>query len=195
MSQAYFNSHASTWDETAVEKDPAKLTHMVARFNLKQGSTLLDVGTGTGVLLPFLVRVVGRSGWVIGLDYAELMLRQAIKKHCSGNIAYLLADIGAIPARSGSFEAVVCYSCFPHFQDKPQVLSEIRRTMKPGGQLFICHTSGREQINHIHRQIPPVCHDALPENREMHHLLENVGFVHINIEDEADSYLAVAEKL
>lgn len=195
MSQAYFNGQAGTWDKMAVEKDTAKLERMVTRFKLKPGYTLLDVGTGTGVLIPFLVRAVGPSGQVIALDFAGMMLKQAVQKHYSGNMAYLLADIGSIPVKAGSFDAVVCYSCFPHFKDKLQVLSEIRNTLKPGGQLFICHTTGREQINRIHRQILPVCQDLLPEKQEMQQMLINAGFEHIYIEDEADSYLAVAARL
>jgi ubiquinone/menaquinone biosynthesis C-methylase UbiE len=192
MSREYFNRQAGSWDEIVAEKDTAKLEKLVTRLNIKTGSTLLDVGTGTGVLLPFLVRVVGQTGRIFGLDYAELMLKQAVKKHGTGNISYLLADIASIPVKAAIFDTVVCYSSFPHFTDKQRVLAEIQRTMKPDGQLFICHSSGREHINRIHRNIPSICHDLLPENGEMKKLLTDAGFAGICIDDGTDSYLAAA---
>jgi ubiquinone/menaquinone biosynthesis C-methylase UbiE len=194
LSQTYFNHNAGIWDVTAAEQDPSKLAVLVDRLELKPGSAILDVGTGTGILLPFLLAAVGAKGQIFGLDYAELMLKQARGKHNTGNITYLLADVDHLPVGPVNFEAVVCYSSFPHFQDKPHALSEIHRTLKPGGRLFICHTSGREHINHIHRGIPSVKNDLLPDNEEMQRMLLAAGFSNIRIEDGRNSYLAVAER-
>jgi ubiquinone/menaquinone biosynthesis C-methylase UbiE len=194
MSQAYFNEQADIWDETVAEKDAAKLERMARRLNIKAGSMVLDVGTGTGVFLPFLLRAVGRSGRIVALDFAERMLRKARAKGFDHDIAYLQADVSHIPARPESFDAIVCYSSFPHFPDKPKVLSELRRVIKNGGQLLICHTSGRTQINAIHRQVLAVKNDTLPEEAEMRGMLVLVGFTRIKIEDKSDSYLASAGK-
>jgi ubiquinone/menaquinone biosynthesis C-methylase UbiE len=91
-------------------------------------------------------------------------------------------------------DAAVCYSSFPHFQDKPQAISEIYRVLKPGGRLYICHTSSRAAINDIHRQIPAVQHDTIPDEDEMEKLLAGAGFTGIAISDGPDSYLASAGK-
>lgn len=195
MSRAYFNERADIWDETIAEKDTAKLEHMAKRLRIKSGSIVLDVGTGTGVFLPFLLRVVGRRGRIVALDFAERMLKKARAKDFNRGIAYLQADVGHIPARPESFDAIVCYSSFPHFLDKPKVLGELRRVVKKGGQLLICHTSSRTEINAIHREIPAVEKDTLPGEAEMQGMLALAGFTGIRIEDRNDSYLASAEKL
>jgi len=194
MSRAYFNERADIWDETVAEKDAAKLERMARRLNLQPGATVLDVGTGTGVFLPFLLRVVGRSGRIVALDFAERMLKKARAKGFGHDIAYLQADVSHIPARPESFDAIVCYSSFPHFPDKPKVLGELRRVIKNGGQLLICHTSSRTQINALHRQTLAVKHDTLPDEAEMQGMLAVAGFTGIRIEDESDSYLVRAEK-
>jgi ubiquinone/menaquinone biosynthesis C-methylase UbiE len=194
MSQAYFNEQADIWDETVAEKDAAKLERMARRLNIKAGSMVLDVGTGTGVFLPFLLRAVGRSGRIVALDFAERMLRKARAKGFDHDIAYLQADVGHIPARPESFDAIVCYSSFPHFPDKPKALVELRRVIKKGGKLLICHTSSRTQINAIHRQVPAVKNDTLPDEAEMQGMLAVAGFTRIKIEDKSDSYLVSAEK-
>lgn len=77
MLRTYFNQRASIWDETVSEKDPTKLERMAGRLNIKPGATILDVGTGTGVFIPFLISKVGKNGRIIALDFADEMLREA----------------------------------------------------------------------------------------------------------------------
>ena len=195
MIRTYFNEKAAIWDETVSEKDATKLERMSQRLDIEPGSRVLDVGTGTGVFIPFLLSKIGSKGQIIALDFAAEMLKIARSKSFNGNIDYLCADVSDIPCDDGIFDSVVCYSGFPHFQDKPGVLAEINRVTKSGGKLFICHTSSREEINQIHSQIPAVQNDTIPDEGEMQMLLMRAGFTDIEIEDDSDSYLASARKL
>jgi len=194
MLRTYFNEQADSWDENVAEKDTDKLEQMAVRLELKPGSMVLDVGTGTGVFIPYLFGSIGKKGRIIALDIAEEMLKKARAKRFDENIDYLQADIGEIPLPDGTFDSVVCYSSFPHFQDKPEALAEIKRVMKGGGKLVICHTSGRAHINEIHSQIPVVENDVLPDSIGMLLLLKAAGFTEIKVEDKSESYLASAEK-
>ena len=194
MLKKYFNDRADIWDETVAEKDTAKLERMAERLKLKPGSLVLDVGTGTGVFIPYLFNSIGKKGQIVALDIAEQMLKKARAKGFDGNIDYLQADITGIPLRDEMFDSVVCYSSFPHFRDKPRALAEIKRVMKVGGRLLICHTSSRAEINEIHSQIPAVENDILPDSAGMRLLLSVAGFTAIRIEDNSDSYLASARK-
>jgi ubiquinone/menaquinone biosynthesis C-methylase UbiE len=194
VSRDFFNSRAATWDEKAVEKDVSRLEAMAARLDIKTGATVLDVGTGTGVFVPYILKRIGRAGNLVCLDYAGEMLKMARAKGFEGNIGYVCADIEDSRLPDKSFDAVVCYSAFPHFQDKAKALKEINRLLKPGGRLFICHTSGRQAINKIHRSLPEVCDHLFPENGEMNRLLSGAGFEDICISDGRDDYLASARK-
>ena len=191
--RAYFNQKAASWDETTAEKDTAKLDRMAKRLKIKPGSIVLDVGTGTGVFIPFLLRKIGEDGRIIALDIAERMLGRARAKDFNGNIDYLCAGVTNIPLRNEIFDVIVCYSSFPHFQDKSRALTEMSRVIKEGGRLLICHTSSRAKINEIHRQIPAVENDIIPDEGEMQSLLSLTGFVDIKI-DDSESYLASARK-
>jgi ubiquinone/menaquinone biosynthesis C-methylase UbiE len=190
----YFNGKAAIWDETIAEKDTAKLSALADRMNIEPGSIVLDVGAGTGVFAPYVLSKIGKNGRLVAADLAEEMLKIAKAKHFNGNIEYLQADVTYVPLPDGVFDIVVCYSSFPHFQDKPKALSELNRILKRGGRLFICHTSGRSTINEIHSQIPAVENDVIPDRDEMHTMLLSVGFIDIGIDDESDSYFAVARK-
>ena len=194
MIREYFNAKADTWDETIAEKDTAKLERMAKRLNLKPGSTVLDVGTGTGVFLPFLLDKLGRDGRIIALDVAEKMLTKAQAKGLNGNINYLCADVMDIPFDDGIFDTIVCYSSFPHFQDKPRAFAEMHRVIKNGGRVKICHTKSRAEINEIHRQNPVVSNDTIPDADEMRLMLSAAGFTEIRIDDNSDSYLASTRK-
>jgi ubiquinone/menaquinone biosynthesis C-methylase UbiE len=194
MVRAYFNQKAAVWDETVAEKDAAKLERMVRRLSIKPGSRVLDIGTGTGVFLPFLLGEVGRRGRIVALDLAEEMLKRARGKGFNGSIYYLHADVTAIPLGDEVFDTVVCYASFPHFQDKPRALAEIGRVTRSGGWLSICHTSSRARINQVHRQIPAVAGDLIPDRDEMQAMLSRAGFTDIRIDDNDQSYLAQARK-
>lgn len=194
MSKDFFNSRAATWDEKVAEKDVSKLKAMLARLDIKAGATVLDVGTGTGVFVPFLLKKIGRKGNIVCLDFAEEMLKVAQAKNFKGNINYLCADIENCQLADKSFDAVVCYSAFPHFRDKPKSLREINRLLKGGGQLFICHTSSRQAINEIHQSLPEVCDHLFPENEDMCRMLAEARFEDINISDGKDAYLVCARK-
>jgi ubiquinone/menaquinone biosynthesis C-methylase UbiE len=194
MTKAYFNQQAHIWDEKIAEKDTAKLERIANCLTIGPGATILDVGTGTGVFLPYLLDKVGMCGRIIALDHAEKMLVKAKAKGFSGNIVYLCADVLAIPLTDETCDAVVCYSSLPHFPDKAQALYEMKRLLKKGGRVFICHSSAREHINSIHRRIPTVQNDLLPDAIEMTILLTNAGFTEIKVEDTAENYLAYGRK-
>lgn len=194
MTRPYFNNQADIWDEKIAEKDATKLERMARRLKIKPGATILDVGTGTGVFIPFLLSKMGMRGRIVALDSAEKMLRKARAKGCDGNIDYLCADVTGIPLEDETFDAIVCYSSFPHFQDKPRALAEMNRVIKTGGKLFICHTSSRASINEIHRQIPALENDVTPDEEEMQIVLSGAGFSGVKIHDNSESYLATATK-
>ncbi|HEY91195.1 MAG TPA: class I SAM-dependent methyltransferase [Dehalococcoidia bacterium] len=194
MIRAYFNERAAAWDKTVAEKDTRKPEHMAKRLGLEPGSTVLDIGTGTGVFLPYLLAMIGEKGRVVGLDVADRMLQQACRKEIRGVVHYVCGDIMTVPCDDELFDTVVCYSSFPHFQDKPRAFREIYRVLKNSGRLLVCHTNSRIHINGIHSQLPTVSHDLIPGNDEMMDLLHAAGFRAITIEDSQDSYLVGAQK-
>jgi len=191
--QDYFNQMAARWDGICTREGFIRLTHIIAQLDIKPGATVLDVGSGTGILLPSLTQAVGERGRIVALDLAEEMLAKAKAKGFAGNIEYLVADASDMPLPSESFDWAICNAVFPHFPDKNKALAEIARVLKRGGNLVICHAQSRQAINDIHRTIGgAIADDLIPDNGEVRQLLADSGFAGVEIEDGANRYIATA---
>jgi SAM-dependent methyltransferase len=136
----YFNEKAAHWDQMVEDKTLQGLDLIIKGLEIKPGSVVLDVGTGTGILIPFLKEAVGDSGSIVALDLAEEMLKRAKEKH-GEQVRYVQGDIVNTPFEDNSFDEMICNSCFPHFQDKEVAVKEMMRILKPGGRVTVCHIS------------------------------------------------------
>lgn len=101
---------------------------------------LLDVGCGTGSL-ALMVAGAGLGGRVVGLDYAEKMCRLADGKangaRLNGGVKFVRADSEHLPFASAGFDVVTCSNSFHHYPHQVDVLSEMRRVLRPGGRLML----------------------------------------------------------
>ena len=191
----YFNQLASKWDQMTPEETRARLPQMIDYLGIKPGDTILDVGCGTGILLPLLYKAADGGGKIVSLDIAEEMLKQARNNGHQGNINFIHADVAAIPLSDEAFDLVICYSCFPHFANKPGALAEMARVMRNGGRLAICHTDSRQAINKLHKSIGnTVGNDTIPDEATMRKMLTASGLKSIEIRDESHRYLVIAAK-
>lgn len=191
----YFNQLAGRWDRMTSQETRSRLPEMIKDLGIKAGDTILDVGGGTGILLPLLYEVAGNKSRIISLDIAEEMLKLAKNNSHPGNIDYIHADVGAIPLASGTFDFVICYSCFPHFPDKAKALAEMARVLRSKGCLVICHTASRHEINELHKSVGDVIgNDTIPDKATMRRLMLKSGLKPIEVRDEDHRYLATAAK-
>ena len=195
--KAYFNKIAENWDEKFCTPELiAFLKRLVPNFGLKLGQKILDVGTGTGVLIPLLCKAVGTTGSITAIDYAENMVKACRSKYSHiRNVAIKLQDVEELDIPSESFDAITCLGLFPHLEDKAKALNNMYRALKPGGKLIIAHAlSSNELRDHHSSASPVVIHDVLPERSEMRRLLKSARFVDIHIKDESGCYLCLSIK-
>ncbi len=193
----YFDRHASSWDEMLKygEKVP-ELTEVVNWFRLADGYSILDIGTGTGILLPLLKEAISKEGKLIAIDFSFKMIEMAKLRQCLGEKFLINADVESLPFQSDLFDRIICFSAFPHFHNKARALLEMVRVLKSGGTLFITHLKSVEELNQFHRQLGgPVAHDFLPHPARIEELLKDAGLYKISIINQPGKFLAQGSKI
>lgn len=190
----FFENYAPTWDQDRKENQE-KLRFLLRFIPLPQNGRVLDVGCGTGVLIPYLHERVGADGSVEGLDYSQGMLAQAKRKfgHLAG-VTFREDHILKCELPPNAYDAIVCLNFFPHIRDHSQAfVKTLYGALKDGGTLAIMHDISRDAVNAMHRQsghsvplLPPV--DVLET------LLLGAGFTVTAALDTDECYLVVVQK-
>jgi demethylmenaquinone methyltransferase/2-methoxy-6-polyprenyl-1,4-benzoquinol methylase len=104
------------------------------RNGLAAGMTMLDAGSGTGVIAAEAQEIVGRSGQVVALDPSLGMLGQAARR---GVRVRIRGVAEALPFADASFDFLSMGYALRHVPDLRATFSEYRRVLKPGGRLLI----------------------------------------------------------
>ncbi|MDP3684700.1 MAG: arsenite methyltransferase [Ignavibacteria bacterium] len=112
----------------------------VTLASLKPGQTVLDLGSGGGIDCFLAGKKVGSTGRVIGVDMTPEMLDKARAnkiKVGADNVEFRLGEIEHLPVSDNSVDVVISNCVINLSTDKPQVLSEILRVLKPGGRMAV----------------------------------------------------------
>jgi arsenite methyltransferase len=106
--------------------------------DLRPGETVLDLGSGAGLDLLLSARRVGPTGRVVGLDMTPEMVERARRTTAgAGNVEVLLGRIEQIPLPDASVDVVISNCVVNLSADKPAVLREVARVLRPGGRIGI----------------------------------------------------------
>lgn len=126
-------------------ENPARLARikpaeLIQRLGIVPGSTVVDLGTGTGNLLPALSRAVGAKGHVIAEDIFPDFLDRARSRAKTENLTNIEFVLGTetdpkLPAERA--DLIIVLDAYHHFDYPEKMLTAIRRALKPRGRLAI----------------------------------------------------------
>ena len=112
----------------------------LALASLKEGETVLDLGSGAGFDSFLASPRVGEGGRVIGVDMTPEMIEKARENGRKGNyknVEFRLGEIGNLPVADNQVDIVISNCVINLAPDKKRVFSETYRVLKPGGRIMI----------------------------------------------------------
>ncbi len=180
-------------DELAALPDDANLGlgcgNPTAVAGLREGQTVLDLGSGAGIDCFLAAQRVGPTGRVIGVDMTPEMVERARDNAREGgyaNVEFRLGEIEALPVADESVDVIISNCVLNLSTDKSRVLSEAFRVLRPGGRLVISDmVSDRPVPEALEGDIDAVA-ACLPTPRETYlGQIREAGFEGVHITKEA----------
>ena len=159
-----------------------------ALAELKEGETVLDLGSGGGIDVLLSAKRVGPTGKAYGLDMTDEMLALANEnKRRAGakNVEFLKGEIEQIPLPDASVDVIISNCVINLSGDKRRVLGEAFRVLKPGGRFAVSDVVVRGDVPpevKTNMELWIGCVAGALEEQEFLALLRDVGFENPSIE-------------
>jgi ubiquinone/menaquinone biosynthesis C-methylase UbiE len=134
-----YDTFAADYERTRVPRFRPFVKKLLQLYDTRPKSSVLDAGTGTGLAATLVAPRVGHGGRVIGLDVSEKQLeiaRQKAKNFGFTQCEFCIGDVNATDFPDGEFDLVIC--SFALHGAPAQLLTELRRIVKPEGGVLLC---------------------------------------------------------
>jgi SAM-dependent methyltransferase len=157
--------------------------------DLHEGETVLDLGSGAGADVLIAARRVGPTGKAIGLDMTDEMLELAARNAAEANVAnaaFLKGYIEDLPLADGTVDVVISNCVINLSADKPRVIREAARVLRPGGRVAISDVVADENMDERTRADMAAwtgCIAGALTRREFERALSDAGLVQIEIRE------------
>ncbi|UCF60916.1 MAG: class I SAM-dependent methyltransferase [Anaerolineaceae bacterium] len=192
------------WEEVAVEYTKDRLGifercagRLLELVHPSSGSSIFDVGCGSGAVSLQTTRWTGSEGLVIGSDIAVTMLNMARSKaeDLNTDLEFCQMDAEQLGLPNASFDNVTCAFSLFQFTDMEQALIEMWRVLKSGGRLGLSNwgTGYFSPIASIQRDLfrmfnlKPLLNNPLSfKPNELNDLLTRTGFSEVELIEETD---------
>ncbi len=191
----FFNAIAPSWDENEIRSTPERVKDILNKLPISKDMEVLDLGTGTGVLVPYLSEIVGEKGHVAAIDLSDGMLSIARKKYGHfSNVEFLKLDFEEeqIP---GHYDVAMLYCVYPHLHAPADTITWLfKMNMKPNGIIVIAFPSDEKFINNIHHE-KKAEHDHLPPADVLAEMIGEWGYQTEVVAANSDEYIVIVRNI
>jgi arsenite methyltransferase len=162
-----------------------------ALADLKEGETVLDLGSGAGIDVFLAAKKVGERGRVIGVDMTEDMVdrgQKLAREHDFANVEFRLGEIEHLPLEANAVDVIISNCVINLTADKLASFREILRVLKPGGRILISDLVTAADLPEDVRASAAAWADCLAGAMEKGEYLETIrraGFSAVNVVSES----------
>jgi len=173
----------------------------VALASLKEGETVLDLGSGGGIDVLLAAKRVGPRGKAMGVDMTEEMIKKArgtASKYGYENVEFRLGEIEDLPIEDNSVDVVISNCVINLSPDKERVFREAYRVLKPGGRLMISDLVAEGELPDSVKQSLDAwagCIAGALEKSQYLDTIRRAGFQNVKIVAEATCSIGVSQEL
>ena len=194
--KTYFEDIAEDWATNHSEKSIRFLQRIFRERLPALHGPVLDTGSGTGILIPFLSAKIEDKKRIVEYDIAFNMLKKAKEHHASyGHVFYTQGDGHTPGFKDNSFATIFCFRFIPHLENKKKAMKEFYRILLPGGNFFILHFMDHHALNRLHQEADaPIRSHKMPPVTELSQTLGKAGFHVEEYEEKEDLYFVRAIK-
>lgn len=162
--EAFFDLLADSWDADMV-KIQWKIDKILDIAEVSEGKTVLDVASGTGVLIPdYIIRKVKKC---VAIDISKNMIEIAKSKFSEyKNIEYVCDDAEKYKFNE-KFDCIIIYNAFPHFANRNLLFENMSKHLKNSGRITVAHGMSRDALIKHHSGKAKSVSSALPAADEL----------------------------
>ncbi len=169
---------------------PERLERIVAAGEIAPKSVILDVGTGTGILIPLIMKY--KPSKIYACDLSNRMLEVVREKYPW--VTAIRRDIRDLDLPDKSLDLTFMNACYPNIVDKLGAFANLARMLKSEGRVIISHPMGRRFIEQLKKRVPfPL--DDFPTKAEAVQLFGDLGFRVKTLIDKPELYVLILEKV
>ena len=189
LQSEYFSKYMHLFDPPLPDGVPERLEKIVESASISGTDVVLDMGTGTGILIPIILKY--KPALIYANDLSEKMLKSVKERY--PDVRTLHGDIRDLRLPDRTVDVVLINACYPNIVDKHGSFTNIRRITKTGCRVVISHPMGSAFINFLQEKVPfPL--DGFPENKTVaKSLFESYGFRVSCFVSEDKLYILVLE--
>ena len=196
----YFDLRVDLFQQPIPDSIQDRTRSLVRAARLDRNAAVLDVGTGLGVLIPYLLEQGVLAENIVGCDLSRSML--AVARSRFPLVRFWQGDFLDWPPRGSdennltgcfSFTAIFFNACFANLFDSQAAIAQAARLLAPKGRIVISHPLGSGFVASLHAGEPDIVPNLLPERGELERYASLNDLRVVRFEDEEDYYLAILE--